>query len=351
MDLASGVTAKTVSGQSDQGVPGGQVDGQQSSSTVSSSGLSPQSSTEASAVSGSAAQAPQAAGEAQKTSGETKSSEAAGETSGQAPTKKRREIIRADEKKVPLTKKLGQYIVPLIALGVFIMIVVLVYIPFGTEAMESLDEVNRLQEDIDQNGSKVKTLEGIDITKLEDDLSVMSFVVKDEMDVAALASDVEQIALDNNLNPKELSLTDVPSAQGGLSKGEGLPSFTGTINGPFSFYGSFSDITKFLGELRDNSPTILFWDYVDVSRYHGKDEGSGKELWSVDIDIYGFTSPPVSEARVIDPVRTTVNQEIWEEIYSRYEQEGGSETVEDTTTDIQEDTQEGNTDEDILESE
>lgn len=253
--------------------------------------------------------------------------------------KKRRKIIRAEEEE-SVAKKFGRYFIPLLSILVFILLVMFVYIPFGTEAFDRKDETDLLLEEIEWNEGKISVLESINVNELDGTISDVSEFVRDEMDVAKLAAEVEEIALFNNLDPKDLTFSDMGESEkiqvSQIVKGEWAPGFSSSINGPFAFYGEFLDVVHFIDELRNESPTILYIDLINVSRYQitepedeTEDEDEDKELWSVDIMIYSYTSLPVSTANIKDSVTVEVDQDILDRIRERMAVGGTADDVEE----------------------
>jgi len=238
--------------------------------------------------------------------------------------RKRREIIKAKEEE-SFAKKFGRYLIPLMAVLVFILLVVFVYIPFGSDALDTREETKGLLEEMEWNKNKISSLEGLNMNELDRTISDVSEVVRDEMDVAQLAAEVEEIALSNNLDPHELTFSNVGGSEkvqeSQIVQGEWAPGFSSSISGPFAFYGEFSDVVHFIDELRNESPTILYIDLINVSRYQpdetGEEEDEDGELWSVDIMIYGYTSFPVASVEIKDSVKVDMDQEVLDRIRER----------------------------------
>ncbi|MBN2100338.1 hypothetical protein JW710_00370 [Candidatus Dojkabacteria bacterium] len=232
--------------------------------------------------------------------------------------KKKREIIKSEEPEENLSKKLGQYLVPIMGVIVFMLLLMFVYIPYGSEALKTRQESLSILDEAARNNDKAAVLQGINLEELDENLSIVSRVVLDEMDVSELASEVERIAISNNLKSKELSLSDIMGGRGMefVSDETSVPSFAESISGPFSFYGEFDDVVRFLEELREESPTTLFYDAVNLTIY-SVDEETSKVLWSVDINIYGYTTQPVTKANISDPIKTGFDSDLFDEIKER----------------------------------
>lgn len=278
-------------------------------------------------------------------------SEAAGSPVGtETPVsrKRSRNIIKAEKKDEDLGKKVTRYLIPLVALLAFTLIVIFVYVPNGRATFETIDNIKAVSEEYNWTANKVATLKGVDISTLDDRISTVSNVVRDKMDVAELASEVEKIALENNLRPSDLSMTDTAAALEALPQDrqggeEWVPVYSDSISGPFSFMGEFDNVVSFLDDLRNSSPTVLFIDAVSISRV-GKNESSESEessgviYWNVDIMIYGYTSEVVTESDIKDTVDIGFDEDLYDEIVSRIRE---SEDSADDNTDDEEVTDEG----------
>ncbi len=239
--------------------------------------------------------------------------------------KKGREIIKVEEKDIKLTTRLADLIVPFASLGVLVLIIVFVFIPFGTEILETRDQTRALADETRRNEAKAATVRSIDVSALDRTLKSVSQVVKDSMDVSELAIEVETLALDNNLSPRKQSVSDtedVVSSSSKASNGEWVPSYTSAISGPFSYMGSFDDVTSFLNDLRNNSRTIMSLGAVSLtSRY---DEDLDKEVWNVDLLISGYTAEPVQTVSIAEPISATVDETAVQEILLRTSDSGST---------------------------
>ncbi|MEA3357009.1 MAG: hypothetical protein U9Q67_01070 [Patescibacteria group bacterium] len=235
--------------------------------------------------------------------------------------KRSRDLIRTERKSEGLASKASSWAIPIMVLVALIIIVIVVFIPFGTEIMDTLDEAALVQADVDTRIRKLNQLEEIELRELEGTLDVVESVVRDDMDVAELASEVEKVAVANNLEPKQISMSD---ESGVLLEAPdetfSISSVSDTMSGPFAFFGKFSDVTSFLYELRNNSSTILALDAVYLSRYNPVDEEvlEGDEpMWGADLLISGFTTEPVRETDVKTSIKTSVDDDLIDEITSR----------------------------------
>jgi hypothetical protein len=263
--------------------------------------------------------------------GEAGADGAVGSDGDKKRKKRTRDLIRTEEDESSLTDKLSDYLVPLIGVMVFGLLIAFVYVPFGTEAMDTRDEIKTLDKQIDWYDNKISTLNSINLNQLNNDINTVEKVVRDEMDVSEMAAQVEEIALYNNLSPSELSFTNknVQATFKTDSRSERdlawIPDYTDSISGPFAFYGEFDDITSFLNDLRNESPTALFIDAVNVSKYRSAQkqeeavEAVEDQLWSVEINIFGYTCPPAKSVKIKDPLEIGGYDDAMKEINERIE--------------------------------
>jgi hypothetical protein len=201
--------------------------------------------------------------------------------------------------------------------------------------METRENTKLLLKDIERNEGKIDTLEGINLSQLDDHLIVASSVVRDVMDVAELASEVERIALEHNLEPQSQSASNMNDmvVEASTLDTAWVPSYADAISGPFSFKGSFHDLTAFLEDLRNNSKTILSLGSISMMRSQNEETDESTDLWLINLLVSGYVAEPASETAVADPVRTEIDQDILEQLYRRAGQEMGN-VVRESGTDL-----------------
>ncbi|MBN1618696.1 hypothetical protein JW887_05160 [Candidatus Dojkabacteria bacterium] len=262
---------------------------------------------------------------------------------------KRREIIRSDKKKEGLTKKLGDYLVPILVFIVFMLIVIFVYVPFSQDIIDTRKEIEGIQQKIDQNNDKINALNAVDLTELNSKMNLVNKVVRDEYDVSALAEDVETIAIENNLRSSELSISDYimdETDTEAVDLTTGMPGYANSITGPYAYYGLLDDVTNFLKDLRENSPTILTIGYVEMQRYSSSPQEqaiSSQEYWSVEIIISGYTTAPVMDAEIYDPFERLDMFDIITRITKRVENNSGNGGSNDNSNSDEENSNDENT--------
>lgn len=235
-----------------------------------------------------------------------------------ASFKKERLIIKAREKELSLGKRASDLMIPFIAVGILMIIIFFVLIPFGTQTTETREQTKILMEETRKNRQKVEILSGINVAELDDKLNVVTTVVRDERDVSELAIEVEQLAVSNSLEPTSQSMSnsqDVVS-ESTVVDSDWVPSYATAISGPFAFKGAFDNIMHFLRDLRMNSETIMSLGKVTMSR-SGTETGAGTDTWSVSLLISGYVAPPVTDVKISDPISTDVDQELLNELYRR----------------------------------
>jgi hypothetical protein len=178
-----------------------------------------------------------------------------------------------------------------------------------------LDEIRTTNQQIERNNQKIEALNSINLSQVNSLLQTADRVIKNSLEVAELAGDVEAIARDNNLTTQNVQF----SSTSGVTTD--IPGFVDVISGPFSYIGEFRDITNFLADLRTKSPTVLAIRSVAVNNESKSgDVGTDEEpLWSIDIVIDGFIAPKIETVSISDTVVTTVDEDLMEEIEQRIE--------------------------------
>ncbi len=248
----------------------------------------------------------------------------AGGVSTNGTIKKSRELIKGNEKS-NLSQTINNLVVPILAFIVFILIVIFVYLPFGREIKTTMDETKGIKDQIAIDEQKVATLRGIDIETLDNNLRQVSKVVRSEMNVSDLASQVESLALRHALKQTEVNLSNGLNLAEATADTPGatswIPSYSSTISGPFSFTGKFTDITAFLADLRTESPTILSLTNIEVSKSISAEGENSEDKWNVDLYITGFISTSVSSVGINDPVNTFIDEELLNDLLARAEDE------------------------------
>lgn len=240
--------------------------------------------------------------------------------------KKSREIIRGAEGQ-DFFKSVSNLLVPIVALVVFVLIVIFVYVPFGSEIKNTIDEKNAVMADVSRNQAKIDSLETLNVSLLDSRLSDVEEIVRDEMNVSDLAAQVESIAIRNALKPSSATVSN--TGVGDLVEDDTgqlvtwVPEYASVINGPFSFMGKFADIMAFIEDLRKVSPTILSLSKISVTSItieEGMDipmDTGGEPLWNVNLYISGFVSAPIAAVDIEIPIYTIVDQSLLDEITER----------------------------------
>lgn len=226
------------------------------------------------------------------------------------------QIIKSDPlQKESLSTRLKSWLVPIASVIVLGLMGMFIFIPSGTEALDALDEVRSTNEQIERNEEKIEKLNSINLSEINSMLQTVTFVIKDDLEVAELAGDVEAIARENNLETKNVQFSSTSSAP------TDIPAFVSVISGPFSYEGNFNNIANFLEELRTVSPTVLAIRSVSLTRRGAVEETGTQEdpLWSVNLEIDGFIASKIDSVSVNEVVRVNINEELIKEIEDRAE--------------------------------
>ncbi len=244
--------------------------------------------------------------------------------------KRQREIIHAREEDTKLSSRLGDLILPLVILGVIALIISFILIPFSTQIVENRKQSAKLMDEIKVKREKVKTLKSIRVEELERNLRTVTKVIGDDKNVSALANEIDYLAIENNLVPESEEITNriVIDKLSQSLESEDLdwkPERSDSLVGPFSFYGSFEDISNFINDLRLRSATILSLGEVYVSQRRvdlsetnvTPSENGAESAWSIAISVKGFTVKPVTRVGIDDTVIIKLNENIMKEISER----------------------------------
>lgn len=241
--------------------------------------------------------------------------------------RKKREIIKSDEKPVSIAKRLTDFLVPILALFIFALLVIFVYVPFGKEIVDVRKDTKEVSEDVEFCENKSQELSDIDISDIDAKLATATSVVRDDMEVAELAKNVERMAKQHGLRSTSVELSDIDASldeEDDTGKAtRNVPNYADSISGPFAFYGEFSQITGFLETLRNDSPTILALDTISLSKYRSsEDQETDDDLegkWRLEFVISGYTTDPADSAELYDTINTEVDEEILFEFQDRAE--------------------------------
>lgn len=235
---------------------------------------------------------------------------------------RQREIIHARDQDVKLSKRLGDLVVPLIVIGIIVLIASFILIPYATKITENRKESSLLQAEILKKQAKVRTLEGISAKELEKNLRIVSTVVKDTMNVSALADEIDALSVKNNLIPSEESIANTNGRLVDYGESESLdwkPQYANSLAGPWGFKGSLEDICKFISDLRLKSSTVLSLGEVSISHHvnSGEDLDQEADIWTVQLSVKGYTVEPRTQAAIGDPVITKIEKNLLKEISIR----------------------------------
>jgi hypothetical protein len=238
--------------------------------------------------------------------------------------KRQREIIHSRETEVKMSTRLGELVIPFIVLGILALITSFFLIPSIAEIIENQRQISTLRAEIKEKQAKVEVLQSINVEDLETKLSMVTKVVRDDMNVSELAGEIDALALVNNLSPSGESVANATGLVGKPSDEsepafDWKPQYADTLNGPFSFSGTFTDICNFINDLRLRSSTILSLGEVTVARRSVVTDVAGQavETWYVNLSVKGYTVAPQTDASVDDPVVTELDEDVLGEISDR----------------------------------
>lgn len=230
---------------------------------------------------------------------------------------RKRQIIRAEDRQVKLGLRLGDLIIPFVSLGVLVLLVSFIFVPFGTQITKTRASTNELLVEIERNEHKIAALSSVDVDALEERLKTVTLVVRDEMSVSELAIEVESMAVGLDIKPTSAEITnqlDVVSSQTLVEK-DWIPEYANTISGPFAYEGRFESIAQFLKVLRLESRTILSMGEVLLFRDMRDEANTGS--WRVALAMTGYITTPVTETTIAMPISTVVDEALLEDINRR----------------------------------
>lgn len=214
--------------------------------------------------------------------------------------------------KTSLLSQFNSWILPIVALLVLAIVSVTVLIPSANDTMATLDEIRSVEQQIEKYDRKLEQLSAIRIAEVNSSLQIASQVIKDDLEVASLASDVELLAKNQNLETKSVTFSSSSSSL------LNVPGYVNTISGPFSYSGTFKDLSDFIEDLRTKSPTIVALREVTMSRA-GIATTEEEATWTANFMIDAFTTSKVTTVSLQDVVTSTVNADLMDEISNRLE--------------------------------
>ncbi|MFH1546858.1 MAG: hypothetical protein ABIC57_00045 [bacterium] len=223
------------------------------------------------------------------------------------------QVIKSEPKKeTSLFERLNNWIIPIISLIILVIVSIFVLIPSANDTMDTLDEIRTLEQQIVTYESKIDQLKAININDVNSSLQIASQVIKDDLEVGSLAADVEALARNQDLETKSVSFSS--SSQSQIN----VPGYVKTISGPFSYSGTFKNLSDFIADLRTKSPTIVALREVSMSK-SGSTGTEEEDIWTANFVIDAFTTSKVEAVTLQTAVSSSINQELMNEINERLE--------------------------------
>jgi hypothetical protein len=175
---------------------------------------------------------------------------------------------------------LNDLIVPAMSLLILLLLTTFVYIPSITSAITFRQESEEVTNKIEQLEKLNEKLDQINVSQLQQDLSVARKVIPFSLQVSDFAFYVDNLAKQKNLVFKEILAGDVqvkaPDEESGID-----PVVRG-VSGPLKYTGTLSDITAFLDQLQNASPFMIAADDIKLRKSVDSDS------WEVALSITGF---------------------------------------------------------------
>ena len=190
--------------------------------------------------------------------------------------------------------KVGDILVPLMFLFIFIILVTFVYIPRIKEVSEMRDEKKTAEEKVAALEGNLNKLQPLinDKVQLQRDLKVAYQVIPQELDVADFSFYVDELARDTGLDFKEItqqSKTSETEESNTNSTSSGR--YVNSISGPIVYEGNFVQVVDFLDKLQTESPYIIEAQNIELKRIpRTNDEGKrvDSDFWKLELNITGY---------------------------------------------------------------
>ncbi len=176
---------------------------------------------------------------------------------------------------------LADLLIPIVSAFVFIMVLFFILIPSINNSNEVLSEIEEVESDQEILRRNLETVEAIDFTQMQRDLSNARKVLPRRLEVAQFAYYVDSLAEEKDLEFRELRAGDVS-----ISEAEEDISTLNVkgIRVPMEYTGNYEPILDFFNELQTVSPYVISFGYnVELNKL-GEDDDTE---WGLEIDITG----------------------------------------------------------------
>jgi len=177
----------------------------------------------------------------------------------------------------------SEMLIPIIALVMFVILIIFVYIPQVKAASVYKNKIAILKDEearLNTNISQVEKLNE-DSNLVMQNLNIAQIVISDELAVSDFSFKITDLALEMGLTLQSLSSSDVAYANNndlifvtGVVKG---------ITGPMRYEGSFEDIVDFLEHIKLESPYL-----IDTSEIRLRKFPEELDKWSLDLALTGY---------------------------------------------------------------
>ncbi len=180
--------------------------------------------------------------------------------------------------------KISDFIIPIIAVVIFIILIFTVLAPMIGNIEEMLletEEVRRKQERLEKNVSEVR---GLDYMLLQNALGDASKVLPRSLEVAQYAYYVDSLAEEKGLEFRGIKAEDVR-----LTRLRDIKDIQG-VDAPLEYRGSFEDVVDFFDELQSYAPYIISMGDIDFRKTQDVEDE-----WRFEITVTGYYSTPPTE--------------------------------------------------------
>ncbi|MBD3329292.1 type 4a pilus biogenesis protein PilO [Candidatus Dojkabacteria bacterium] len=175
--------------------------------------------------------------------------------------------------------KLGDLVIPILSIGIFLLLVIFVYIPMISDAREMNQEKDEVISNQKQMDKLLEELQSMNSVALKSDYKLFSTMIPTELEVADFAFYVDKLAQEKSLTLNSIRASNADIVQEGTEFGS-----VTSVSGPLEYSGSYDDIMSFLKDLQESSPYLITVQNVDIQK---KDEFAA-DTWSLEMSVQGF---------------------------------------------------------------
>ncbi len=214
---------------------------------------------------------------------------------------------REEEEKIPFSKILKLYVIPIATVVGFTAVIVFLVVPAINNMFASLDKIAVLGEEVSDLDDDLQDLQELqlDIQQVNSDLSAINTIVSTgNTEVTAFQQKIISLAQENSLE-----VTEADTVEQILQTGDRDVLALGIIEIPneFSIQGSLSGIQSFIAALQDVN------DFIIVGEMDLRALPNEADIWSLNILLikYQFQTPDENNnlAEVFLRVPTTAKED------------------------------------------